>query len=1069
MNASMISTGTAARFCAKKPAWIKAVLIFWILTSSQTSLYAADLTIDVNAASFIRTIPETMYGANLMAWDGVQDGTNSSFTNLMNASGRKYLRWCGGSWGDAYLWSDMEGPLGANSWIVSYSETLNLLGQLGGTIQPIVNFPGYWYGVDHSEAEAIAAAVAWVQDQQGRTPSAQHWEIGNEVFGPWEEEWSDSMSGTYYGDHFANFYIAMKAVNPDINIGAVAQEYDTPDWWNPGLWTRDMLNAANAKGVVPDFLIIHAYPGSNQGATYNPTFLGHDVDEIENFTNSLNYIISDTVGEEYVGRIKYWMTEWGAGGIDNSYERWRLYVSALFKSQYIMEMAKNGWEGSNCWNQEEYYGNYYPYPDWFVYPFLINKFGRDMVDASSTNSLVRAYASTDDAGNLTVFIVNNSPDTNLTAQVNIAGITAKSGGQYWLIEPGGLTDTGQTSPVQNLRDVKINGTGHPDPLTVNSISPASITSSNTFDVALPMSCILLLKVPVSPLDNSPYGGTAWPVAGTIEAEDYDLGDEEVSWHDTTTGNGSDIYRSDDVDIEECNEGGYNVTGIKEGEWLEYSINVESTGIYKIEARVASADANGVFHFELDGNDVTGAVSFAATGDAQTYTTVDANNCFILKGAHILRLSMDSNDWNINWIKLTKLGGGTGSILREWWGGTKAGAEVNKLTTDRRYPSRPTAMELITAMETEPNFTNYYGQRIRGYLNPIFTGDYTFSIAADDSGQLWLSSDDNPANASLIANAPGSEESLPVSLIAGQKYYIEVLHKEDSNSDNLAVSWEGPNTIRQVIDGSYLSPYLAIQKCTIRAGRTQGMDYITCSGNFPLAAGSIDGAESVTVKIYSANDDYLVYEQTIDRTSFMKSRSTYKYTHRVLSGQPGGITSMCFNMGTHKFYFKTKNVNLTGLACPLYVIIEIRDYIGTGFAGESIVNGRRSIPIRLMSGYADTLAVTRISSYDYATPSDRLYLKGTFTVIDDSNMTQGLEINWGLQTFTIPGDRFLPVGSSRLTTTYLPGDGSYIYADFNFYSCAFKITIKQTTITPLSGTTDFGLVFGEYDKTVVVSP
>jgi hypothetical protein len=123
----------------------------------------------------------------------------------------------------------------------------------------------------------------------------------------------------------------------------------------------------------------------------------------------------------------------------------------------------------------------------------------------------------------------------------------------------------------------------------------------------------------------------------------------------------------------------------------------------------------------------------------------------------------------------------------------------------------------------------------------------------------------------------------------------------------------------------------------------------------------------------------------------------------------------------------------------------------------------------MSGYADTLAVTRISSYDYVTPQDRLYIRGTFTVEDDSNMAQGLTINWGLATFTVPGDKFSPLGAYRLRSTYLPEDGSYIYADFNFYTCMFKITIKQTTITPLSGTVDFGLIFGNYDKSVLVSP
>jgi hypothetical protein len=169
-----------------------AIIVFAFLFSA-LPVYAADLTVSVNATSPIRTIPMTMYGANLASWDGSMSGGNTTFNNLMKASGSKYFRWCGGSWGDAYLWSDMEGPSGANTWIVSYPETLNLLNILSvsgeevhPTVQPIVNFPGWWYNTlqdnhpgddvcDYPSAHinAVHAAAAWAQDQFSRTPCAQ--------------------------------------------------------------------------------------------------------------------------------------------------------------------------------------------------------------------------------------------------------------------------------------------------------------------------------------------------------------------------------------------------------------------------------------------------------------------------------------------------------------------------------------------------------------------------------------------------------------------------------------------------------------------------------------------------------------------------------------------------------------------------------------------------------------------------------------------------------------------------------------------------------------------------------
>lgn len=42
---------------------------------------------------------------------------------------------------------------------------------------------------------------------------------------------------------------------------------------------------------------------------------------------------------------------------------------------------------------------------------------------------------------------------------------------------------------------------------------------------------------------------------------------------------------------------------------------------------------------------------------------------------------------------------------------------------------------------------------------------------------------------------------------GQKYYIEVLHKEGNGGDNIVVGWNGPGiATTTVIESSYLSPF-----------------------------------------------------------------------------------------------------------------------------------------------------------------------------------------------------------------------------------------------------------------------
>ena len=164
------------------------------------------------------------------------------------------------------------------------------------------------------------------------------------------------------------------------------------------------------------------------------------------------------------------------------------------------------------------------------------------------------------------------------------------------------------------------------------------------------------------------------------------------------------------------------------------------------------------------------------------------------------------------------GSGSGTILREWWEGI-GGTLVGDLTSNPNYPDNPTGNNEPTSFEAPTDWADNYGTQMRGYVHPSFSGDYTFWIASDDNSELWLSTDDNPANASLIANVPGwtnsrewtkyvEQQSAVISLTGGQKYYIESLHKEGAGGDNLAVAWQGLGISQQVIDGSYLSPWIS---------------------------------------------------------------------------------------------------------------------------------------------------------------------------------------------------------------------------------------------------------------------
>ena len=85
--------------------------------------------------------------------------------------------------------------------------------------------------------------------------------------------------------------------------------------------------------------------------------------------------------------------------------------------------------------------------------------------------------------------------------------------------------------------------------------------------------------------------------------------------------------------------------------MEYDVDVRTAGTYEAQVRVASTRDTGGFSFDVDGRRVTSDVSVRNTGNWQSWTTATVSLGNLSTGNHTLRMNMEGDAFNINWMNI----------------------------------------------------------------------------------------------------------------------------------------------------------------------------------------------------------------------------------------------------------------------------------------------------------------------------------------------------------------------------------------------------------------------------------
>lgn len=228
--------------------------------------------------------------------------------------------------------------------------------------------------------------------------------------------------------------------------------------------------------------------------------------------------------------------------------------------------------------------------------------------------------------------------------------------------------------------------------------------------------------------------------------------------------------------------------------------------------IVSGNDEGIFSVDAAGHvRVADTAALAATATTDFLLTIEATD----SGSPTLSAT--------DTVSLTIVAAdsiATTTLRREMFNAIGSGTAVSDLTGNAKYPGKPDALVTLVndGFETPEDVTDNYGSRIRGFVIPPVSGDYQFFIASDDASQLKFSMDTNPANATVIASVGGwtglnewtkyaSQTSVvQAGLVAGERYYLEALHKEGGGGDHVSVGWLVPGDgVTNVIPAANLEP------------------------------------------------------------------------------------------------------------------------------------------------------------------------------------------------------------------------------------------------------------------------
>jgi hypothetical protein len=590
------------------------------------------------------------------------------------------------------------------------------------------------------------------------------WAIGNE---PWIQKRDDYPNGNvpakYVMDYWKPRATAMKLVDPTIKLAGIDECK-----WHEQLYdsliggSRDITGKDENGNYYIDIVNWHHY---NYGSSPNTKTRDQLINDALILPNSfadaciarVNY--ANTKNNRTGANALQWMQSENNVTWKNPTDKsvYGVHTRSFIAGQYIARvygaMMQKGALSSVHWSMYEggsgdstdfgmFDGapNYYP-RSWYYHVKMIgNYFSGTYLPATTNLQPYQAVIACKNSAKICVMIMNQNATANYQFTVGLNNAVSGTSALKVLV-PAGVAKE------------------YVSPVTIKAQSTVMLVFNTSGDLVERHTYSVTLNQNNQPPTVEKFVPVTLP--GIVQAEDYNGGGEGVGYHDLTTGNAGNVYRTDNVDIQACTDvgGGYNVGWVQAGEWLAFNVTVAQPGSYTYTARVASGVVGTkTLKIQIDGADVIGgAASFTSSAGWDVWSDAVSGAFTLSAGSHQLRISMVTADLNLNKITFVQ-------------GNTPPSAMITAPVNGAVYPAPANINVSVTASDADGSVSQVAllqnAVPVGAIIIPPYSwsltnlpaGTYTLKATATDNDGL---TDDNVVTITVVAAPATPLLSAPV--------------------------------------------------------------------------------------------------------------------------------------------------------------------------------------------------------------------------------------------------------------------------------------------------------------------